>query len=88
MPVHERGKNSLAGRSDVGTSDNDPRVEIGRGKETGDEEYSDLLLVDLLHPDWKNFFRRYRVDFWGLLGVLGAVLLMILAAILIAGIGA
>ena len=53
-----------------------------------DEEYSDLLLLDLLHPDWKNFLGRYRVDVFGLLGVLGVILLMILVAVLIAGIGA
>ncbi|UCH10004.1 MAG: hypothetical protein JSU61_12485 [Fidelibacterota bacterium] len=37
-------------------------------KERADQEkYTDLLLVDLLHLDWKHFFKRYKVDFFGFL---------------------
>ena len=75
----------------MATSGNDDRPSAEHappGDPPREEEYSDLLLLDLLHPDWKNFFSRYRVDVFGLLGVLGVILLMILAAVLIAGIGA
>lgn len=75
----------------MATSGKDDRASVERtspGAPPPDEEYSDLLLVDLLHPDWKNFFQRYRVDVLGLLAIVGVILLMILAAVLIAGIGA
>jgi len=39
------------------------------------EKYSDLILVDLLHPDWKHFFTRYRTD---LVGFIIFVILMVM----------
>ena len=32
-----------------------------------DKKYSDLLLVDLLHLDWRHLFTRYRTDIVGFL---------------------
>ena len=42
-------------------------------------QYSDLLLVDLLHLDWKNLFSRYRTD------ILGFLLFLILMMLIIVG---
>ena len=39
--------------------------EIKSGGESADSKHTDLLLLDLLHPDWKNFFSRYKVDLVG-----------------------
>jgi hypothetical protein len=50
-------------------------------------EYSDLILVDLLHLDWKHFFKRYRVDFFGFLLFLSLMMLVILGTYLLKGIG-
>lgn len=33
--------------------------------EDGEPRYGDFLLVDLLNPDWRHFFRRYKVDLIG-----------------------
>lgn len=51
-------------------------------------EYSDLLLVDLLHPDWKNFFKRYRVDVIGFLCVIVIIIGMVFLLKVLASIGA
>lgn len=40
-------------------------------------EYSDLILVDLLHLDWRNLFRRYRTDLVGFTVFLALMLLII-----------
>lgn len=45
--------------------------------ERGKEKYSGLLLVDILHPDGKNFFRRYAVDIIGFIAISAAVCLII-----------
>ncbi len=50
--------------------------------------YSDLILVDLLHLDWKNFFRRYRVDFFGFIIFLLLMMLVIVGTYFIKNIGA
>ncbi len=50
--------------------------------------YSDLILVDLLHLDWKNFFKRYRVDFFGFIIFLLLMMLVIVGTYLIKSIGA
>jgi len=50
--------------------------------------YSDLILVDLLHLDWKNFFKRYRVDFFGFIIFLLLMMLVIVGTYLIKNIGA
>jgi len=42
-------------------------------------QYSDLLLVDLLHLDWKNLFSRYRID------IIGFLLFFILMILIIIG---
>jgi len=47
--------------------------------EAGDPEYGDLLLVDLLHPDWRNFLTRYRTDLAGF-AVVSLICLFIVAA--------
>lgn len=51
-------------------------------------QYSDLILVDLLHLDWKNFFKRYRVDFFGFIIFLLLMMLVIVGTYLIKNIGA
>jgi hypothetical protein len=51
-------------------------------------EYSDLILVDLLHLDWKHFFKRYRTDFFGFLVFLILMMLVMLGTYLLKGIGA
>jgi hypothetical protein len=53
-----------------------------------DDGYSDLLLVDLLHPDWQHFFIRYRTDLLGLMVIVGIILMMILSLALLARWGA
>jgi hypothetical protein len=53
-----------------------------------EREYSDLILVDLLHLDWKHFFKRYRTDFFGFLVFLILMLLVMLGTYLLKGIGA
>ena len=40
--------------------------------------HCDLLMVDLLHPDWANFFTRYRVDLIGF-----AVIAFVCASIIV-----
>ena len=42
--------------------------DIKPGEEITESKYSDLLLLDLLHPDWKNFYSRYKIDILGFLG--------------------
>ncbi len=53
-----------------------------------DPEYGDLLLVDLLRPDWKHFFKRYRVDFWGFVIISAICACIILGTQWLARIGA
>ncbi len=59
-----------------------------RGTKKRAVPYSDLILVDLLHLDWKNFFRRYRVDFFGFIIFLLLMMLVIVGTYLIKNIGA
>jgi len=56
-------------------------------KETS-REYSGLLLVDMLHLDWKNFFKRYRVDVVGFLCVIVIIIGMVFLLKVLASIGA
>jgi hypothetical protein len=57
-------------------------------KKTENNDYGDLLLVDLLRPDWKHFFARYRVDFWGFVIISGIVAFIIFGTKWLAMIGA
>jgi hypothetical protein len=60
---------------------------VSEKKRKSKHEYSDLILVDLLHLDRKHFFKRYRVDFFGFLLFLSLMLLVILGTYLLKGIG-
>lgn len=44
----------------------------------GDPEYGDLLIVDILRPDWRHFFSRYRTDLIGFV-VVSAIVVSIIA---------
>lgn len=55
--------------------------------ENKDKNYSDLILVDLLHLDLKNFFTRYKTDVCGLVAIILVMFLMILTLALVARIG-
>ncbi|UCD38718.1 MAG: hypothetical protein JSW54_04355 [Fidelibacterota bacterium] len=59
-------------------------------KKTQDSEieYSDLILVDLLHLDWKHFFRRYKTDFFGFIIFFILMLLVILGTYILKNVGA
>ena len=56
-------------------------------KNETEPEYGDFLLVDLLHPDWKHFFSRYRVDLIGITVVAAICGFIILATKWLAMIG-
>jgi len=53
-----------------------------------DPEYGDLLLVDILRPDWRNFFSRYRTDLAGFAVVTIIIVFIIVATKWLAMIGA
>ena len=56
--------------------------------EQRDTEYTGLVLVDLLHLDWRNLFTRYKVDLLGFFGALALALLIVFVTWFIANIGA
>ena len=62
--------------------------EVKTGEESSDPKYTDLLLLDLLHPDWKNFFSRYKIDLIGFIFAWLFVALIFGIAIGLARIGA
>jgi|GEM_PF-5991427 len=43
------------------------------------KQYSDLVLVDLLHLDWKHLFSRYRTD------IVGFIIFCILMLMIVVG---
>lgn len=43
------------------------------------KKYSDLILVDLLHLDWKHLFSRYRTD------IVGFIIFCILMVMIVVG---
>ena len=51
-------------------------------------KYGDFLLVDILHPDFRHFFSRYRTDLIGFLVIAGLVVFIIYATKWLAMIGA
>lgn len=51
-------------------------------------EYGDLLLVDLLKPDFRHFFSRYRTDIVGFVIVAVIIVFIIFATKWLAMIGA
>jgi len=53
-----------------------------------DRKYTDLILVDLLHLDYRHFFTRYRVDLLGFIAALALALLIVFGTWLISRIGA
>lgn len=53
-----------------------------------DPRYGDLLLVDLLRPDFKHFFSRYRTDLIGFIVISAIVVLIIVSTKWLAMIGA
>lgn len=57
-------------------------------EENRDDRYTGLILVDLLHLDYRHFFSRYKVDLLGFFGSLALAFLIVLATWLIAQIGA
>lgn len=40
-------------------------------------KYSGLLLIDILNPDWKNFFKKYAIDVIGFTAISIVVFLII-----------
>jgi len=52
-----------------------------------DRQYSDLLLVDLLHLDWKKLFSRYRTDIFGFLLFLILMMLIIIGTYFLKNLG-
>jgi hypothetical protein len=64
------------------TPDDDPR------DDASDPKYGDLLLVDILRPDFGHFFSRYRVDIVGFLVVSLIVLFIIVGTKWLVMIGA
>ncbi len=55
--------------------------------EKRDTEYTGLILVDLLHLDWRNL-SRYKVDLLGFFGALALALLIVFVTWFVANIGA
>jgi hypothetical protein len=53
-----------------------------------DPEYGDLLLVDILRPDFKHFFSRYRTDLIGFAAISLIVAFIIFGTKWLAMIGA
>ena len=53
-----------------------------------DPEYTGLILVDLLHLDWRKLVTRYKVDLLGFFGALALALTIVFVTWFIAGIGA
>lgn len=51
-------------------------------------QYTDMLLVDLLRPDWRHFFSRYKVDLIGFFVISAIVALIIWGTRWLAMIGA
>ena len=51
-------------------------------------EHGDMLLVDLLRPDFKHFFSRYRTDLIGFAILIAIVVFIIFATKWLAMIGA
>ncbi len=45
--------------------------------DSGEQKYSDLILVDLLHLDWRHLFTRYRTDLIGFFVFLALMILII-----------
>ena len=52
-----------------------------------DPEYGDFLLVDILRPDFKHFFSRYRIDLIGLVIITAVVVFIVVATKWLAMIG-
>ena len=59
-----------------------------KGQEGDGTEHTDLLLLDLLHPDWKHFFSRYKTDIVGFLAAWIFVALIFGITIILTRIGA
>jgi hypothetical protein len=62
--------------------------EVKTGEESSSSKFTDLLLLDLLHPDWKNFFSRYKIDLLGFLFAWLFVAFIFGTVIILARIGA
>jgi len=62
--------------------------QVDERKVDRDEEYSDLLLVDILHPDWRHFFSRYKVDILGFLAAWVFVVVIFGITVILTRIGA
>jgi hypothetical protein len=65
-----------------------PTADEVREKREEEPEYGDFLLVDILRPDWKHFFSRYRVDLLGFVIISAICALIIFATKWLAMIGA
>lgn len=68
------------------TTHTDPPGPVGKGEEQ-DPKYGDFLLVDILHPDWRHFFTRYRTDLVGFVAISAIVALIIVGTKWLAMIG-
>jgi hypothetical protein len=69
-----------------GQSKGDP--ETHAGNEPHEPPYGDFLLIDLLRPDFRHFFTRYRTDLIGFVVISGIVAFIIVATKWLAMIGA
>ncbi len=56
--------------------------------EPQEPKYGDFLLVDILRPDWRHFFTRYRTDLIGFVVISAIVAFIIVATKWLAMIGA
>ncbi len=56
--------------------------------EQPDPEYGDLLIVDILRPDWRHFFSRYRTDLLGFVIVAAIIVFIVVGTKRLAMIGA
>ncbi len=56
-------------------------------KNNDQQKYSDLILVDLLHLDWRHLFSRYRTDLIGFFVFLALMLLIIVVTYFLKEIG-
>ncbi|MFH1738430.1 MAG: hypothetical protein ABIH23_05435 [bacterium] len=52
------------------------------------KQYTGLILVDLLHLDYRHFFSRYKVDLLGFTAALALALFIVFGTWLILQIGA
>jgi hypothetical protein len=60
---------------------------LDRADESREPRYGDFLLVDLLRPDFRHFFTRYRTDLIGFVVISAIIALIIVGTKWLAMIG-